>query len=139
MLQDSQLGNTSLLSTEGLLAETLQMASGEAGHPSFQILETNTVCLGQGTVRDAYRSVSVVVKYRSSGGVEEIVQVEYQCINGEWGFDTPSLTNNPEGNLTTALRTDCALCIAPDQSPGSVSEGEHCMCKSLELEIRLCK
>ena len=136
MLEDSQLGNTSALSTEGLLAAALRAQSGDA-NVSLQILEANTVCLGQGTVRDAYHSVSVVVRYREVNDTEQLVQVEYQCTNGEWGFGNESSASTiPEGNVTTALRRDCSLCIEPDLSPDGgmqVSAEEHCLRKKLKI------
>ena len=130
LLLDSQLGDTSNTSTEGLLAEALREESG-GDDVSLQILETQTVCLSQGTVKDTYHSVSVVVRYRESGGMEEEVQVEYQCTDGEWGFgNQSSVTLEPVGNLSTALRTDCSLCIKPNISAESTAE-EHCVCKKL--------
>ena len=132
LLQDSQLGNTSALATEGLLAAALRAQSGD-DNVSLQILEANTVCLGQGTVRDAYHSVSVVVRYREVNDTEQLVQVEYQCTNGEWGFgNESSVSTIPEGNVTTALRRDCSLCIEPDLSPDGgmqASADEHCVGK----------
>lgn len=131
MLQESQLGNTSMLSSEGLLAAALLAQSGVAD-VSLQILESHTVCLGQGAKRDRYRSVSLMVRYAEwSNGTEKTVQVEYQCSSGEWGFgNQTSVTSKPEGNLTTPLRTDCSLCIKPGRLGGvEVSAEEHCLCK----------
>lgn len=131
MLQESQLGNASALSTEGLLAAALKDQFGDV-NVSLQILEANTVCLGQGSVRDTYHSVSVVVRYSEANDTEQLVQVEYQCTDGEWGFgNESSVTTIPEGNVTTALRTDCSLCTVPDLSPDEVevSEEEHCLRK----------
>ena len=125
MLQDDQLGNTSALSPEGLLPQALMAESGDADPLSILILETNTVCLGQGTVRDTYRSVSVIVSYMESNSTEVTVQVEYQCVNGSW--DMPSVTQDPMGDLTTALRTDCALCNVS----GPASAEEHCIRKAM--------
>lgn len=132
MLRQSQLGNVATLSAEGLLVDTLRSQPENAGL-SLQILESHTVCLGQGTIRNTYRSVSVVVRYFGSisRSVQE-VQVEYQCIGGEWGSARdPSITKNPVGGLTSALRTDCSFCIKPDLSPDGTeaSAREHCICK----------
>ena len=132
MLRESQLGNATTLSTEGLLVDTLRSQPENAGL-SLQILESHIVCLGQGRIRNTYHSVSVVVRYFGSlSRSVQAVQVDYQCIGGEWGYDTdPSITNNPVGTQSTALRTDCSLCIKPDLSPDGVaaSAEEHCICK----------
>ena len=115
MLKDSDLGNTSIPSSEGLLA----------AHQGFrlQILETHTVCLGQGVLKNRYRSVSVLVRYRKEDDSEEVVQVEYQCEKNEWV--KPSVTSPPRANFSTPLRTDCALCSPESFAEEPISD-QHC-------------
>lgn len=128
-LQDSDLGNTSMLSTDGLLAEALRAENADI---PLQILESNTVCLVQGTIRDMYMSVSLVVRYRIANGTELVVQVEFMCSNNMWGNKNPvpSVTLSPEGNLSTPLRTDCSGCSKPESTSDLASSPEqHCVCK----------
>ena len=130
MLQESQLGNTTALSTEGLLAEALVISGGDADLPSVQILDHNFVCLAQGRVRDTFRSVSVVVKYKKSDDVELEVQIDFRCTEEEWVVNTNAVgvTHNPEANLTTPLRTDCFFCSS-DPLHFDFSPTEHCLSK----------
>lgn len=117
MLQESDLGNTSIPSTEGLLAAQQGFL--------LQILETHTVCLGQATLMNHYRSVSVVVRYRRENGSEEVVQVEYQCVNNEWVGDMLP-TSPPRANFSTPLRTNCSKCTPEPLFDGAPIEDQHC-------------
>ena len=82
MLQASELGDNITLSGTGLLADALSAVIQAT--LNYQLLEFNTVCLAQGTVRDTYRSTSLVVRYRDYLGVESTTQLHLQCINGDW-------------------------------------------------------
>ena len=115
------------LSTD-MLVSTIAMAIGEASNPSIRILEINTVCLAQGAVRGRYRSTSVVVRYARENVGEVIAQVEYQCSNnGVWSFSSPVVDTNPMATLTTALRSDCIICISPVSAQTvPVTDTEHC-------------
>lgn len=129
MLEPSQLGNTTEVSDSGFVASALG-ATGD-GTPSVQIVASNTVCLGQGTLRGSYRSISLIVRIRRSDNTEENVQLHLQCENGQWstnnfGFIAQSISNNPAGNLSTALRTDCIACVSPVIAK-EVSSEEHCL------------
>lgn len=87
------------------------------------------MCLVQGTARDLYKEISIVVNYSDAEGIERIVQVEYKCMDGEWGRrsdGTLLLTTNPTATLTTALRMNCSLCVHP-LSGGSPEK--HCASK----------
>lgn len=113
LISISDLGNITTPSSDGLLAFTLGTELG-VSPPSIQILQLNKVCVAQGTVKDTFRSVSMVVRYlRESDNMEVIVQVQYNCIGGTWGFVNPEVTMSPTATLTTATRTDCVLCIDP--------------------------
>lgn len=128
-LELSDLGDTTDLSSTGLLADTLISNSGESGI-MIRVIQPNIVCLSQGDFRDTYRTVSVIVEYCSATeNMTIIVQVEYQCTGGVWGFGSqPSLISNPTGTLTTAQRTDCFLGIDPAMAPVTVTltQDEHC-------------
>lgn len=129
ILQPSDLGDTSAPSSVGLLAETLAAEFG-TGPPSIQILEINPVCLAQGTMRDRYRSISIVVRYlRAADNMEVEVQVEYDCNNasGQWRFNpTVAVTVNPEVTLATAVRTNCILCGNSRQVTTVELNENHC-------------
>lgn len=130
-LQIADLGEVRAPSTTGLVAATIAAESGNA-NTSIQIMAVNVVCLGQGTMRDLYRSVSLVLRYLDGAdSTMNIVQVEYQCMamgGGVWGFGSgPSITTAPTGTLTTSLRTDCILCVDPNAAMSvTVSPDEHC-------------
>ena len=119
----SDLGNTTASSTVGLLADILAAVDGGA-NPSVQILEFNTVCLSQGILQDTYTSTSVVVRYRGGDGNESTVQVEYECSAGMWDLSNQlAIDTMPIANLTTPVKTTCALCRhSPQTAPGT----EHC-------------
>lgn len=134
MLQISDLGNTTAPSTAGLLADTIAAQTGVVD-PFIRIIEVNVVCLGQGSVRDTYRTISLVVEYFSETSRNvSTVQVDYQCVSsGGWGFAGPGALNaNPTATLTTVLRRDCVLCIdptAPVDTPSLATPDEHCVGK----------
>ncbi len=132
--QPSNLGNTTAPSSVGLLADMLRVSAGDTdSNPSVQIREVNVVCLVQGTVRDTYRSVSLVVRYlRASDSMEVIAQMEYQCMSGVWEFQGSAVvTDDPLANFTTPVETDCILCIVQSAAPplAVVTEVEHCLSK----------
>ena len=136
MLQESQLGDTTGLSGTGLLADALSFQTGDATL-TYQLLEFNTVCLAQGSVSDTYRSTSLIVRFRDSGGTESTMQLHYQCVDGAWNTAANGIQSSSNaataagGTLTTALRTNCFLCLDPSLAPADVvSTEEHCIGKS---------
>lgn len=139
-LQIGDLGDTTAPSTTGLVAFTLSSVAGDTGTPSsVQVITMNTVCLGQGTVRDMYRSVSVIVDYLDgTTNMMMIAQVEFQCMGGMWGFQNEaSFTETPTGTLMTSVRTDCTICLSPPLGTGlAVSPDEHCARKN--VHVRMC-
>jgi hypothetical protein len=124
-LQLSDLGDTSTPSSTGLLAGSLITVSG-LSMPTVQVFQFNTVCLAQGNVRGRYRSVSLVVLYfEMTTSSNATAQVEYQCSAGTWGSNGVEI--NPVGTLTTPLRTNCTLCIAPGTVSSLISSpADHC-------------
>ena len=124
-LQIGDLGSSTAPSAQGLLATALARTEPGNTNPSVQVLQFNTVCLSQGSVRDRYSSVSVVVSYRRDG-MEATAQVEYLCQHGEWIFPMQfSASLNPNATLSTALRTDCLACSPPGNT-FVVTPEEHC-------------
>jgi hypothetical protein len=130
-VQLSDLGSTSAPSTTGLLAGSLMTVSGES-MPTVQVLQFNTVCLAQGDVRGRFRGISLVVLYfNMATSSNATAQVEYQCSAGTWESNGVEI-NNPVGTLTTPLRTDCTLCVAPGTvSSLNSSQAEHCASKKM--------
>ena len=132
-LQSSDLGDTTAESTVGLLADTLMSFNMLAANPSVQILESNSVCLSQGS-KDKYLSTSVVVRY-TADGTESTSQVEYQCTDGAWApDDTVFIDNSPAVTLTTPVRADCFLCVSPESAASLPAiTAEHCLGMNEEL------
>ena len=122
-LQNSDLGDTTAASIVGLLADTLMSVNGLAANPSVQILESNTVCLSQASLKDTYTYTSVVVRYTADGN-ETTSQVEFMCSSGEWVTGTV-IETTPEASLTTPVRTDCVLCFSPTIAASTAVE--HCI------------
>ena len=126
-LQIGDLGDSTAPSAQGLLATALARAESGSTNPSVQVLQFNTVCLSQVSVRDRYLSVSVVVRYRRDG-MEATAQVEYQCQINETSWIFPmqfSTSLNPNATLSTALRTDCFVCEPPGNPP-ALQSGQYC-------------
>ena len=134
MLQASELGDNTTLSSTGLLAEALNAVSQAT--LTYQLLEFNTVCLAQGTARDTYRSTSLVVMYRPSVGDVSTMQLHLQCINGDWSDlnfgSADNAISTADGSLITPTRRDCLVCVSP-ATPIPVSTQEHCSGKSIEV------
>lgn len=128
----TELGDTAAPSGNGLLADALR-ATG-AVNVLVQILRINIVCEAQGSVRDLYRSTSVVVEY--TDGATTTVQVECQCLGGMWGLASP-VTMNPVADLTTPKRRDCILCADPFLSTGPIFLDSHCLGR-LVNNLNLC-
>ena len=127
MLLESGLGNTTTQVRTGLLAEAL--AASEVSACGVQLVEFNTVCLAQGTVRDTHRSLSLIASYRDGGGVVRTTQLHLQCVGRSWNLRTIETAASipTTGTLTTPLRTDCFLCDHPAQLGGQGSDAEHCL------------
>ena len=132
MLEASELGDNSTLSDTGLLVDALNARSQAT--LTYQLLEFNTVCLAQGTIKDTYRSTSLVVRYRDSNNAESTGQLHLQCFNGDWSEvsfgGSDNAISTADGSLTTPTRRDCLVCASP-AFPIPVSTQEHCAGKLL--------
>lgn len=119
----SDLGNVNTPSNDGLVPPLVGT--------SIQILEANVVCLAQGSVKDTYRWISIIVRYlRDDNMMEFLIQVQYQCTAGVWQGGT--LTPNPVGTLTTSLKTDCFLCFDPRTTTAvTIDPDTHCVGKAM--------
>ena len=75
--------------------------------PFVIVLDSNTVCLAQGEVRDRYRYASVVVNILFPEEPINLVHVNLQCTNGVWLLLQPNITSITfETSATTpALKT----------------------------------
>lgn len=140
MLLESELGDTTTPVSTGLLAQAL---AAERGNPRLtaQLLEFNIVCLAQGTVRDTYRSLSLIVSYRD-GGTDSTTQLHLQCDSGSWSIFTGGVSrlaaSTPNGGtLSTALKTDCIACLNPLQG-APVTQAHHCQGKQPQHLERNC-
>lgn len=131
MLQQSELGDNTTLSGSGLLAEALSVGGQNSMN---QLLQYNTVCLGQGTVRDTYTSTSLIVRYMDSRSQEMTMQLHLQCVTGSWDINyiiggADNALTAAGGSFNTPLRTDCLLCLAPGVGGLTTSAEEHCFRK----------
>jgi hypothetical protein len=120
----NDLGSVSNPSQTGLLYDALALRETSAVAP-IQIIRIHIVCLAQGSARDTYRSVSVVVEYQE-GAISRTVQADFQCSNGVWAATAESVTDNPTATFTTPQRTDCINCIRPGPSSPHISGVDHC-------------
>ena len=122
------LGNTTFLSTDGLLSMVTE------GQP-FQLLRYNVVCLSSGSERDTYQFASVIVGYNCPGCTEvpelEIIdQITLQCISANTWSIVRVRTFPLEANFSTPLETACQSCVDPDFDPGPLelyNFATHCL------------
>lgn len=132
ILQAAELGsNTSSVAT-GLLAEALS-SQGQGGAGTYQLVDFNIVCLAQGSGKDLYRMVSVIVSYIRDSTTPATTQFHYECVNNQWSI---SVFGSPEhsvsrtalvGTLTTMVRRDCQFCLDDFLV---TSAAEHCAGKN---------
>ena len=132
-------------STTGLVRSALAAVSGDPSLPvSVQVHDSNIVCLRSGQTRDTYTGVSVVVNYTCSGAPSEcsgnpiLSQFEFECVTNpvRWapsvgGSATNIITTPPDASLSTALRTDCGVCISPARPSFATitNNDQHCGCE----------
>lgn len=115
------LGDIDLLNQTGLISASL--------------LDYHIVCVAQGTERNTWRMVSGVATFMLAGGMNSTVQFHLQCENDGSAWNTTVLnstdyvlTATPNATFDTPLRTDCALCVSPEQQPDADND-QHCVCK----------
>ena len=141
----SELGATNMLTQGGLVRSALEAVSGDPSNlTSVQVHGSNIVCLRSGQTRDTYSGVSVVVNYTCTGAPSEctgnpiLSQFDFECVANPvtWaasvdGSAANIITTPPSGSLSTALRTDCGVCISPARSIFATitNNDQHCGCE----------
>ena len=147
-LTTTDLGRSDMLDPSGLISQILT-PSGEVGSkPTVRVLEINIVCEAQHRIQDRYRYTSVVASFNcfttdttrvpecNDSSVVNTEQFDFGCLNGTWSPNiltdsTTARTTNPNATLSTALDTDCILCINPSNAeaqtlPTPVDSVTHC-------------
>ena len=133
-LQGTDLGDTESFNRTGLIAMSLANVTAQ---PEVQLLNHTIVCIAQGTKRDTWRMVSGVARYVIAGESATqpfTTQFHFQCESDGSAWNTTIVNSTefvltpPDANCSTELRTDCALCVSPDQLPEAANE-QHCVCK----------
>ena len=142
------LGSFDMLSEDGIISETLTPGGEQAYTVSVRILNTTIVCEAQHRMQDRYRYTSVVVSFNclttddrvrecANSSVVNTEQFDFGCVGGAWSPNilavrTAARTANPTAILSTALDTDCILCINPSNPearflPTPVDSVTHCV------------
>ena len=114
---------------EGLIADTF-ISGDNPEPPNIDVFWSKTVCLTPSSTRGRYSFVSVIVAYRC----EEVSmgcdgnytsQFDFQCsdnisdptwVASVFGSSDHVRTSPADGDTSTELRMDCAVCISPDQA-----------------------
>ena len=144
------LGRFDMLSRDGILSSILT-PTGEASPYTFvRILNMTIVCEAQHMMQDRYRYTSVVVSFNclttddrvpecANSSVVNKEQFDFGCVSGAWSpniltVSTAARTTNPTATLSTALDTDCILCINPNNAEARflsspVDSVTHCVGK----------
>ena len=129
-LVGGDLGDIDSLNQTGLISAALP------SQPEVQLLDYHIVCVAQGTERNTWRMVSGVAMYMLAGGMEtnNTVQFHFQCENDGSAWNTTVINStefvltSPNATFDTPMRTDCALCVSPEQLPEADND-QHCVCK----------
>ena len=128
-LSEENLGNTTTFSQAGLISMAL---TDNTIQPEVLLLDYNVVCIAQGTMKDRWRMVSGVAQYMVRGNQEPVVkQFHFECESDGSGWTTTVLDSAdfvltvPNATIDISNRTDCALCVSPDQLPGFGADNEH--------------
>ena len=144
LFTEDLLGTTGEPSTTGLIRDALLAGFEEPVLVNVQVYASRIVCLRSGRTRDTYSGVSVVANYTCTGSPSEctgnptLSQFEFECVANpvRWaatvdGSATNIITTPPTGNLSTALRTDCGVCVSPARSLfATITNNEqHCGCE----------
>ena len=142
------LGTTGEPSTTGLIGNAFLAVSGDPVPVNVQVYASRIVCLRSGRTRDTYSGVSVVVNYTCTGpplectGNPILSQFEFECVPGpSWtasvgGSAANIITTPPTGNLSTALRTDCGVCVSPLRAGFETitNNEQHCGCEYIVMQ-----
>ena len=131
----SDLGNTTSLSTDGIVPATFRGADGSAA-PMVRILRHNVVCEVAGRLKNTIGETSVLVEYECLGSgcpgydandpsmvLTVIGQIQVQCRDTDM-FLSPSevvvsgsggniRVDNVVANFTTTIDRQCGACVDP--------------------------
>jgi hypothetical protein len=130
-LVGEDLGDLDSLNRTGLISASLSSQPAE-----LQLLDYHIVCVAQGTERDTWRMVSGVATFMLTGGINSTVQFHFQCENDGSAWSNTVInsteyvltTSSPNATFDTPNRTDCALCVSPEQESDADND-QHCVCK----------
>lgn len=134
-LSEEDLGNTTTFSQAGLIS--MALIDNTTIQPEVLLLDYNVVCIAQGTMKERWRMVSGVAQYMVRGDQKPVIkQFHFQCESYGSGWTNTVLNSTdfvltaPSATTNTSNRTDCALCVSPDQLPGVGADNEqHCVGK----------
>ena len=141
------LGSFDMLSEDSIISEILTPGGEQAYTVSVRILNMTIVCEAQHRMQDRYRYTSVVVSFNcfttdtrvpecANSSVVNTERFDFGCVSGAWSpniltVSTAARTTNPTATLSTALDTDCILCVNPNNLeavflPSPVDNVTHC-------------
>ena len=140
----SDLGNTTSLSTEGLVPATFRGADG-SDVPMVQILRHNVVCEVAGRLKNTVGKISVLVEYECLGPrcpgydannpsmvLTVISQFQVQCRDTDMFLSSSGVVitgggatrvDNAVANFTTAIDRECGACVDP--ATGAAGNGNN--------------
>ena len=127
IVTESDLGNPSMLSSEGII-------SAVQGRALVQVLQINIVCLSSGQRRNTYSTASVLARYNclnctASMMMQELVnQFTFPCnMQNQWVPPSGGITPDPMANFTTPLDRNCGLCLYPSPDDFRPDPVTHCV------------
>ncbi len=151
-LTEGDLGTRSLSKT-GLVPDAIVADGDGSAVVSARLIpgSINIVCEAQHEIRDRYRYTSVLFSYACSSVAVECDdstvitdQLTLSCVNRAWSLsvvntDASPLTSDPLATASTALASNCSLCIPPTATTIvngfglMVSDVTHCVGKYLSF------
>ena len=145
----ADLGNTSELSPDGLLAGSLRTAGETLLRVPVKVNNYRILCDASGTRRNTSSYVSVLVDFQCSfpGGTGDLAQCDgmtnitrqyqYRCSSSNmWVNAGVVQTLNPNATFQTEPTNQCRLCDDPTAFPTSpIDPDTHCLCKRKFLVI----
>lgn len=134
----SDLGNSDVASTRGLIAEILRINSGADASTPVLLHNFHIVCEGVAVTRDMFREVSVVANYTlsASGGITRTSQFEFSCgTTNVWnvqvsGSTSDTVTTPADATFTTSPNSNCSQCLSTRRSGSSSDPINHCSGKN---------
>ncbi len=144
----SDLGITTTLSSEGILATAVVPVNDGSDPPMVQVLDFQLVCEVAGARRDTVGGVSVVVTYmcmgplcRAGTGASDVItlteQFNFECTINDASQDLTARESvlvaagnaprdeNPLANLNTPLADQCSQCVDPTVA-AAANNVTHC-------------